>query len=54
MKSRAAVLVTTEKDLVNVPWSSRDGIIAIGIDLQLDDPAGLLDSLNLPGIRGSA
>ncbi|MBE0658693.1 MAG: tetraacyldisaccharide 4'-kinase [Bryobacteraceae bacterium] len=54
MRSRAAVLVTTEKDLVNVPWRNRDGIVAVAIDLELDDPAGLLAAINRPGTRGSA
>ena len=54
MRSRAAVLLTTEKDQVNVPQTSRDGIVAVKIDLELDDPAALLAAINLPGTRGSA
>lgn len=52
LKSRAPLLVTTSKDLLNVPHTSRDAILAISIDLQIDDPSGLLAAINLPGTRG--
>ncbi|MBA3973745.1 MAG: tetraacyldisaccharide 4'-kinase [Candidatus Solibacter sp.] len=54
LKSRAPLLLTTEKDLLNVPHAARAGIHAISIDLELDDPAGLLAALNPPATRGSA
>jgi tetraacyldisaccharide 4'-kinase len=54
LKSRSPVLLTTEKDLMNVPAAAREGVVAIPIRLVLDDPERLLASLNLPGIPGSA
>lgn len=51
LKSRAPVLVTTEKDLLNIPNASRPGIAAIPIELEIDDPAGLIAALKLPAVR---
>ena len=42
LRARAAILVTTEKDLMNVPASLRDSIHAVPITLELDDPGGFL------------
>jgi len=41
MKSRATVLVTTEKDLLNVPAPLRDSIHVVAINLEVDDADGL-------------
>ncbi len=42
LRARAAILVTTEKDLMNVPAALRDSIYAVPITLELDDPDGFL------------
>ncbi len=42
LRARAAILVTTEKDLMNVPAALRDSIHAVPITLELDDPDGFL------------
>lgn len=42
LRARAAILVTTEKDLMNVPAALRDSIHAVPITLDLDDPDGFL------------
>jgi len=41
---QADVLLTTEKDLLNLPESlqSEEAILAVPVELELDDPAGLL------------
>ena len=42
LRARAAILVTTEKDLMNVPAALRDSMHAVAITLELDDPGGFL------------
>jgi tetraacyldisaccharide 4'-kinase len=42
LRARTAILVTTEKDLMNVPAALRDSIHAVPITLELDDPDGFL------------
>lgn len=42
LQARAAILVTTEKDLMNVPAALRTSIHAVPITLELDDPDGFL------------
>lgn len=50
LKSRSAILVTTEKDLLNVPVALRESIRPIPIEMELDDAGGLLAVLSPPGI----
>jgi tetraacyldisaccharide 4'-kinase len=45
LKARAAVLVTTEKDLLNVPAPLRGSIHIIAIDLEVDDADHLIAKL---------
>jgi tetraacyldisaccharide 4'-kinase len=48
LKARAAVLVTTEKDLWNVPAPLRDSIHTIPIEMELDDAQRLLAAISPP------
>lgn len=48
LKSRSAILVTTEKDLFNVPEALRESIHPIPIEMALDDADGLLAVVSPP------
>lgn len=48
LKSRSAILVTTEKDLLNVPAALRESIHPIPIEMALDDADGLLAVVSPP------
>jgi tetraacyldisaccharide 4'-kinase len=48
LKSRSAVLVTTEKDLLNVPVALRESIHPIPIEMALDDADRLLAVVSPP------